>query len=143
MWNQNYHTNELNEETETDIHIKSKLRVIKGERGGGGGINWEFGISIYMLLLLSRFSRVQFCATPQTAAHQAPLSMGFSRQEHWSGLPFPSPIYKLLYLNYINNKDLLHSSRNYVHYPIIDDNAKRIHVSKPRSLGCTPEANTL
>ena len=30
-------------------------------------------------------------ATPWTAAHQAPLSMGFSRQEQWSGLPFPSP----------------------------------------------------
>ena len=29
--------------------------------------------------------------TPWTVAHQAPLSMGFSRQEHWSGLPFPSP----------------------------------------------------
>ena len=31
------------------------------------------------------------CATPETAAHQAPLSLGFSRQDHWSGLPFPSP----------------------------------------------------
>ena len=31
-------------------------------------------------------------AIPQTAAHQAPPSLGFSRQEHWSGLPFPSPI---------------------------------------------------
>ena len=30
-------------------------------------------------------------ATPWTIAHQAPLSTGFSRQEHWSGLPFPSP----------------------------------------------------
>ena len=30
-------------------------------------------------------------ATPWTAAHQAPLSMGFSRQGYWSGLPFPSP----------------------------------------------------
>ena len=29
--------------------------------------------------------------TPRTVAHQAPLSMGFSRQEYWSGLPFPSP----------------------------------------------------
>ena len=38
------------------------------------------------LLLLSRFSRVRLCATPQTAAHQAPLSLGFSRQEQWSGL---------------------------------------------------------
>ena len=36
-------------------------------------------------------SRVRLCATPQTAAHQAPLSPGFSRQEYWSGLPFPSP----------------------------------------------------
>ena len=44
-----------------------------------------------LLLLLSRFSRVQLCPTPQTAAHQAPLSMGFSKQEYWSGLPFPSP----------------------------------------------------
>jgi len=46
------------------------------------------------LLLLSRFSRVQLCATPYTAAHQAPLSMGFSRQEHWSGLPFPPPMHE-------------------------------------------------
>ena len=44
-----------------------------------------------LLLLLSRFSRVRLCTTPYTAAHQAPPSLGFSRQEHWSGLPFPSP----------------------------------------------------
>ena len=48
----------------------------------------------YMLLLLSRFSRVWLCATPQMAAHQAPPSLGFSRQEHWSGLPFPSPMHE-------------------------------------------------
>ena len=36
-------------------------------------------------------SRVQLFATPWTVAHHAPLSMGFSRQEHWNGLPFPSP----------------------------------------------------
>ena len=47
-----------------------------------------------LLLLLSRFSRVQLCATPQTAAHQVPPSLGFSRQEHWSGLPFPSPMHE-------------------------------------------------
>ena len=45
-----------------------------------------------LLLLLSHFSRVRLCATPQTAAHQAPPSLGFSRQKHWSGLPFPSPM---------------------------------------------------
>ena len=43
-----------------------------------------------LLLLLSRFSRVRPCATPQTAALQAPPSLGFCRQEHWSGLPFLS-----------------------------------------------------
>ena len=47
-----------------------------------------------LLLLLSCFSRVLFCATPQTAAYEAPLSLGFSRQEYWSGLPFPSPMYE-------------------------------------------------
>ena len=49
-----------------------------------------------LLLLLSRFSRVQLCATPWTAAYQASPSVGFSRQEHWSGLPFPSPSKLLL-----------------------------------------------
>ena len=36
-------------------------------------------------------SRVQLLATPWTAAYQAPLSMGFSRQEYWSGVPLSSP----------------------------------------------------
>ena len=40
---------------------------------------------------LSCFSCVQLFVTPWTVARQAPLSMGFSRQEYWSGLPFPSP----------------------------------------------------
>ena len=44
------------------------------------------------MLLLSCFSCVRLCATPQRAAQQAPPSLGFSRQEHWSGLPFPSPM---------------------------------------------------
>ena len=52
------------------------------------------GMILPLLLLLSRFSRVRLCATPQTAAHQAPPSLGFSRQEHWSGLPFPSPMHE-------------------------------------------------
>ena len=38
-------------------------------------------------------SRVQLFSTPWTVAHQALLSMGFSRQEHWSGLPCPPPCY--------------------------------------------------
>ena len=47
-----------------------------------------------LLLLLSNFSHVRICVTPEMAAHQASLSLGFSRQEHWSGLPFPSPVHE-------------------------------------------------
>ena len=46
-------------------------------------------------LLLSCFSRVQLCG-PTDAAHQAPPAVGFSRQEHWSGLPLSS----LMYMSY-------------------------------------------
>ena len=41
--------------------------------------------------MLSCFIRVRLFVTPWTVANQAPLSMGFSRQEYWSGLPFPTP----------------------------------------------------
>ena len=47
-----------------------------------------------MLLLLSCFSHVRLCATPETAAHQASPSLGFFRQEHWSGLPFPPAMHE-------------------------------------------------
>ena len=57
---------------------------------------WLFRLHCFhqMLLLLSRFSCVRLCATPAMAAHQAAPSLGFSRQEHWSGLPFPSPMHE-------------------------------------------------
>ena len=48
-------------------------------------------VSMYVYCLLSHFSHVQLFVMLWTVAHQAPLSMGFSRQERWSGLPFPSP----------------------------------------------------
>ena len=44
-----------------------------------------------MKVKVKSLSRVQLFVTPWTVAHQAPPSMGFSRQEYWSGLPFPSP----------------------------------------------------
>ena len=47
-----------------------------------------------LLLLLSHFSHVRLCVTPEMEAHQAPTSLGFSRQEHWSGMPFPSPMHE-------------------------------------------------
>ena len=51
-------------------------------------IRVKFNEIMYVSLSLSH---VQLFATPCTVAHQAPLSMGFSRQEYWSGLSFPSP----------------------------------------------------
>ena len=54
----------------------------------------ELKLITRLLLLLSHFSRVRPCATPRMAAHQAPPSLGFSRQEHWSGLPSPSPMHE-------------------------------------------------
>ena len=46
---------------------------------------------LWHLSEVKSLSCVQLFATPWTVAHQAPPSMGFSRQEYWSGLPFPSP----------------------------------------------------
>ena len=50
--------------------------------------------NLLLLLLLCHFSCVLLCVTPWMAAQQAPPSLGFSRQEHWSGLPFPSPMHE-------------------------------------------------
>ena len=60
------------------------------EKGNGSEGTWQIG----ELLLLSHFSCSQLCTTPQMAAHQAPPSLGFSRQEYWNGLPFPSPMHE-------------------------------------------------
>ena len=53
---------------------------------------WKWKVKV------KRLSRVRLLATPWTAAYQAPQSMGFSRQEYWSGLPLPSPERNLNYL---------------------------------------------
>ena len=51
----------------------------------------EYVFSLKVGKKVKSLSRVQLFATPWTVARQAPLSIGFSRQEYWSGLPFPSP----------------------------------------------------
>ena len=58
-------------------------------------ISWKWEVKVKSL------SPVWLLATPWPAAHQAPLSMGFSRQEYWSGVPLPSPIIFWHYTNYI------------------------------------------
>ena len=62
---------------------------------------WKWKVKVKSL------SRVQLLATPWTAAYQAPPSMGFSRQEYWSGVPLPSPINTLLYTKQTTNKVIL------------------------------------
>ena len=51
---------------------------------------WKWKVKVKLL------SHVRLVATPWTAAHQAPPSMGFSRQEYWSGVPLPSPIFAFI-----------------------------------------------
>ena len=80
---------------------------------------WKRNVLLLLLLLLSHFSRVRFCATPQTAAQQAPPSLGFSRQEHWSGLPFPS---------------LMHESEKWKWSRSVVSNPQRPHGLQPTRL---------
>ena len=54
-----------------------------------------------MKVKVKSLSRVQLLVTPWTAAYQAPPSMGFSRQEYWSGVPLPSPHYLLIQLIFL------------------------------------------
>ena len=80
--------------------FKSKLEGDRKEVQKGGDIcilansceSCTIKKLLLLLLLLCCFSRVRLCVTPETTAYQSPLSLGFSRQEHWSGLPFPSPM---------------------------------------------------
>ena len=56
----------------------------------GLGQVWDFKLETWKVKVKS-LSHVRLFVTLWTVAHQAPLSMAFSRQEYWSGLPFPSP----------------------------------------------------
>ena len=70
----------------------------RGEGKGASDLSFAFGnvtittLPPFCYAMLSRFSRVRLCVTPEMAAHQAPPSLGFSRQEHWSGLSFSFPM---------------------------------------------------
>ena len=71
-------------------HRRQPARLLRpwdspGKNTGVGAISFSNAC------MLSCFSRVRLYVTLWTGAHQAPLSTGFTRQEHWSGLPFPSP----------------------------------------------------
>ena len=61
------------------------LRIIYA----AGEKKWKDATKLFVVA--SSLSRVQLFAAPWTVAREAPQSMGFSRQEYWSGFPFPSP----------------------------------------------------
>ena len=62
---------------------------------------WEWKMKVKSL------SRVRSSATPWTAAYQAPPSMGFSRQEYWSGVPLPSPLVSIMFFYFVSFCSLL------------------------------------
>ena len=80
-----------------DPHRRQPTRLPRpwDSPGKNTGVGCRF---LLQCVKVKSLSRVQLVATPWTAAQQAPLSMGFSRQEYWSGVPLPSPI---LYLCYV------------------------------------------
>ena len=69
----------------------TRLPCTWGSPGKNTGVNCHFLLQC-MKVKVKSLSRVRLFETPWTAAYQAPPSMGFSRQEYWSGVPLPSPI---------------------------------------------------
>ena len=65
------------------------VKLIQFQENTETGLKWTKTLADY--LEVKCLSRVRHFATPWTVAYQAPQSMGFSRQEYWSGLRFPSP----------------------------------------------------
>ena len=76
------------------FNMLSRLVIVFLPRSKSFNFPGAVNICSDFLLLLSHFSCVRLCVTPQTAAHQAPPSLGFCRQEHWSVLPFPFPMHE-------------------------------------------------
>ena len=96
-----YDCNKLKRSLHTEV--ENKCMDTKGQGVYGLG-DWGWHRYIQFSSVQS-LSCVWLLATPWTAAHQVSPSMGFSRQEYWSGVPLPSPIWKLTYhLIYVNFK---------------------------------------
>ena len=87
---------------------------------------WKWKVKVKSL------SRVRLLATPWTVAYQAPPSMGFSRQEYWSGVPLPSPVLKFAELFYLCLLTQLIGRVGSI--PIVQRRTKNPGLGKPRCL---------
>ena len=88
----------------------TRLRCPWDSPGKNTGVGCHFLLQCMIVKSeVKSLSHVLLLVTPWTAAHQAPPSMGFSRQEYWSGLPLPSPIWNTTRCNYPSGQT--HNSR--------------------------------
>ena len=90
--------------TRCDPHRRQPTRLPRPRDSPGKNT----GVGCHLLLQCMKvksLSHVRLLVTPLTAAYQAPPSMGFSRQEYWSGLPLPSPQNVALYLKFVVSPD--------------------------------------
>ena len=98
------------------------------------------GVGCHFLLQcvkVKSLSRVRLLATPWAAAHQAPPSMGFSRQEYWSGVPLPSPYFQ--WQSFPNWLFLPNLNNNKIHK---GNSCSRVALSFPNKT-CSPEPMSL
>ena len=92
-----------------------------------------------LLLLLGHFSPVWLCATPWTAAHRALLSTEFSRQEYWSGLPFPSQLLESVqFSHWVMSDSLRPMNRSMPGLPVYHQLPEITQNSCPLSWWCHP-----
>ena len=82
-------------------------------------------------LKVKSLSHIWLLATPWTAAYQAPPSIGFSRQEYWSGVPLPSPYYLLSLIKFMICKYFLPFHRLSFHFLIISFDSQKFNFDKP------------
>ena len=109
--------------------------------GKNTGVGCHFLLQC-MKVKVKSLSRVRLLATPWTAAHQAPPSMGFSRQEYWNGVPLPSPGYTQgPYIHTLRkagecllNHSYLPSKKNVISFPVY---LRKVRIA-PAHPGCPP-----